>query len=110
MDKERNKFCEKNRIIIAKQLDMPPDDIDMSAILDCVERAIEKSCEKESGEVIIRAEGKEEKEGIVSDSGSHIINLIFTNEYPFVDYVSDYAEWYASKFLKNIYRKRNMEE
>jgi hypothetical protein len=108
MDKSRNKFSEKVRVIISRELDLPPDDVDMSSILDCVERAIKKSCKKENGEIIISFDNKKEEEAILSDYGRETIGKIFSNEFPFSGYISDYQDWYVSSILKNIYDKRDI--
>jgi len=109
MDKKRIKFCEKARVIVANKLDIPPDDIDMDAFLSCSERAIGNSCKKENGEVVITLDDEREKEAILGDHGQEILGMIFSNEYPFLDFVKDYEEWYVSKFLKSIYENREIE-
>jgi len=107
MDKERSKFCEKARVIVAKELDMPPDDIDMCSIMDCIERGIAKNCENKNGEMVMSPANNEEEKMMISDCGSHVLKLVFTNSYPFEGFVEDYEEWYVSKFINNIYKKRN---
>jgi len=109
MDKKRNKFSEKARVIVANKINIPPDDVDMEAFLDCAERAIEKSCNKNDGEVIVTLESEREKEAVLGEHGQEILGMIFSNEYPFVNFKEDYEEWYVSKFLKSIYENRNIE-
>jgi predicted transcriptional regulator len=108
-DKSRNKFCERVRIIVAKEIDVPPDDIDMFPIIDCVERAIKISCEKDDGEMVISFKNKREEKAILSDSGKEILKMIFNDQAPFINFISDYQEWCASNYLKNIYRDRDIE-
>lgn len=99
------------RIIISKSMDIPPDDIDMSAIFRCVQRAIEEKVEHNLEEPILAPANCREMDAVVSEIGETIIPMMFDCEYPFGDFVKDYEEWYeenlAVEFLK---MKMNLEK
>lgn len=94
---DKSLIFEKYRIIIAKELDVPPDDIDLEPILKSVFRAIRESCKNnEKDEFIITIKDKEEEEAILDEHGVTIIKKIFDSEPPFENIVEDYRDWYIS--------------
>lgn len=134
MDKNRLMFCSKARIIMAKELDVPPDDINIFAIFDCVERAIQRNVEKDmlkqspvdfkpqkkqiEGETYIEEEtyillprNENETSSVVGECGEKIVRKIFCREYPFYDWVDIYENWYRENMIfEFIKRKLKMEE
>lgn len=94
---DKSLIFEKYRIIIAKELDVPPDDIDLEPILKSVFRAIRESCEAdEKDKFVITIKDKEEEEAILDEYGVTIIQKIFDCEPPFENIVEDYRDWYIS--------------
>ena len=104
MMSKRLKAIERLRIIMAKKLGIPPDDIDMLTIIDCVERAIREECEKEISDeyYTVTPRTQEEVEAITSDHGSKIVHEIFAKESPFHDWVDRYEEFYLKSFIDQL--------
>lgn len=102
----RSGYVEMTRIIIAKNMNIPPDDVDMSSIFRCVQRAIEEKVESNLGEkeMALAPRNQKEMDAVVSEVGETAIPMMFNCEYPFGDFVKDYEEWYkdnmAVQFLK----------
>lgn len=90
---------EKYRIIIAKELRVAPDDINLGPILQSVFRSIRESCEKHDNQYLITLKDEEEAEAILEEHGQMIINRIFECKYPFETMLEDYKDWYISVFL-----------
>jgi hypothetical protein len=93
---------EKQRIILAKELRVPPDDINLRPVLKSAFRSIRESCENLGGcdgEYRITIKDKEEEEAILCEYGRITINRIFDREYPFENVIEDYSKWYISVFL-----------
>lgn len=105
MGNKRGKAIEKLRIIMARYFEIPPDDIDMMTIMDCVERSIRNECEKEvsNGRYQILPESEEEVEALVSPHGSEIVRMIFCREAPFHDWVDKYEEFYLRSFMDQMH-------
>jgi len=103
MDKKRLLFCEHMRMMLAKDLDIPPDDIDMSTFIGCVERSIREKCEGKDDDVIISPKNQQEEEAILGEYGPEIIGKIFTHQFPFFEWESKYEKYYTSMLnhLKN---------
>jgi len=97
MNKKKSLSCEIARIIMAEELDIPPDDIDMSSIIICCERAVEDVCEGKNKEYIISIENKKEEEAILGKYGHQIVERFFTHRSPFYDWVDKYETYYKSK-------------
>ena len=97
----KDKSCqyEEHRILMARELRITPDDIDLNSLLRSVFRAIRHSYNKDNDEIIITTEGKLEEEAILSDYGPKIIERIFANEYPFEDVARNYDDWYLTVVL-----------
>ena len=97
-------YVELTRIIMAKSMGIPPDDIDMLAIFSCVQRSIEEKVEKNMGEYILTITNEREDNAIIKSVGNIIVPMIFDGEYPFGDFVRKYEKWYedniAAQFLK----------
>ena len=97
-------YVELTRIIMAKSMGIPPDDIDMLAIFRCVQRAIEEKVEKNMDEYILTITNRRENHAIIESVGNIIVPMIFDGEYPFGDFVKKYEKWYeeniATQFLK----------
>ena len=92
---------ESSRILMAEELRIPPDDLDLSSVLSSVFRAIRETCENDSDEVILTIKGKIEEEAILSHYGQEVINRIFASQYPFERIAIEYEDWYIS-VLDNI--------
>lgn len=96
---------EKYRIIIARELRIAPDDIDLAPILQSAFRAIRENCERENcgqsdhNEYLITLRDKAEEEAILGEYGQMIINRIFEREHPFETILEDYSDWYISVYL-----------
>ena len=97
-------YVELTRIIMARSMKIPPDDLDMSAIFQCVQRSIEEKVENNFDEPILAPANRREMNAVVSEIGETIIPMMFDCEYPFGDFVKDYENWYeenlAVEFLK----------
>jgi len=100
MDKQLLSQIELTRIIMAKDMDVPPDDIDMLTIFICVQRAIEEKVENDLDECVLVLTNKEEVNAIIGPIGERIIPMMFSYEYPFDDCVKEYEEHYR-KIIKN---------
>ena len=107
MNKEKFLFCERLRIITAKDFDIPPDDIDMQSIIECCERAIRESCQNDSGECCITFDNKREEEAITSEHGDKITEKIFAKDPPFFDWVDKYEEFYVQSLLDRIKNRKD---
>ncbi len=110
----RSGYVELTRIIMAKSMGVPPDDIDMSVIFRCVQRAIEEKIENSLDEYILAPSTEREIRAVVSEIGEKIVPMIFDGEYPFENFATDYEKWYDDnlvvQFLKMKIRSLNMED
>lgn len=108
---EENKFFEVCRIMLSKELDIPPDDILLLPIIQCCKRSIEKCCRKsinsyytnkdaKKEEYIIMPENEEERTAFSSEYGTTILNKIFTQESPFFDWIDKYENEYLNKYFE----------
>ena len=80
MDKgKKKKLIERYRIIVAKKLEMPPDDIDLISILTCFKR----SQIDEKNIIVFRPQNKKEEDAICSFVGASVIQKILDEESPF---------------------------
>lgn len=93
---------EKARILMAYELRIAPDDIDLSPILESIFRAIRESCENRVDEIILTIKNEKEEKAILSDYGQMIVKRVFENQYPFDGIVDQYQQWYVSKVLDKI--------
>jgi len=99
-------YVELVRIIMARSMNVPPDNIDMSSIFGCVQRAIEEKVENNlsEDEVTLSPSSQREINAVISEMGETIIPMMFHGEYPFGNFVKDYEKWYddnlAAQFLK----------
>lgn len=113
MLRNKNWYIEKTRIRVAQEIDVPPDDIEMSLIFKCVEHSIRNKIEKDIEEYIICPKNRREIEAVVSETGKIIIDKIFQEEYPFEKFVQTYEKWYiqhcANRILKNQQKKKDCE-
>lgn len=104
MDKKRTGYVELTRIIMAKSMDVPPDNIDMSSIFTCVQRSIEEKVEDNLEDYTLCPSNEKEIRAIIGEIGETIISMIFACEYPFGDFVQNYGKWYeenlVTEFLK----------
>jgi len=106
MSNVEDKFFEGCRVKIAKDLDIPPDNIDIKPIIDCCKRAIIDECGRSDDEgVIINPLTQEEKEAVFSEHGPTIIDKIFSKEDPFYSWAEKFEENYVRLFLENINKK-----
>ena len=98
--KDETLAYEKYRIILANDLRVPPDDIDLRPVLQSAFRSIRENCEQgDFGEFLITIKDKVEEKAIFSEYGQIIIKRIFERKYPFENIVEDYSNWYISVFL-----------
>lgn len=103
MSNTEDLFFEVCRIRVAKELNIPPDDIDMKSIIDCSKRAIVEACGRDDEEgAIINPLTDEEKKAVFSNYGPIAIGKIFNREQPFGSWVDKFEECYVSAFLKKI--------
>lgn len=82
-------FCERARICIARDLEVPPDDIDMFFIIDHCESAIKNSV---NNEIVIAFDRREDEEAFLDGYGEEVVDRIFSNQYPFTNFVSSMLE------------------
>ena len=94
------RLIEIYRIITARKMDIPPDDVDMSIIFKCVKRSIEEKVDKNLNEAELFLTTDREAKAVVGEIGETVIPLMFNCEYPFGDFVNDYELYYKSK-VKN---------
>lgn len=87
--KDKTFFVEKARIILAKEYDVPPDDIDINAIIDCCERAAKES---NDDQVKIVINGIEEANAVCCKIGEDIVKRVFDRKFPFFDLVEKFAK------------------
>ena len=96
-------LMEKARILMAQELNISPDDIDINSIYKSVFRAIRESCKKNNDEIIITIKDEQEEKAILSSYGPKIIDKIFANQYPF----KGIAEYYESSYIFYILNHMN---
>jgi len=98
-----NTFYEEQRITMARELGIPPDDLNLSSMLDSVFRGIREGCESGNNEdIILTIRNKAEEEIILGDYGQEIIQRLFKDEYPFEGVIDDYREWYVVNVIEKI--------
>ena len=98
-------ILERARIMMAQELDVPPDDIDIVAICDSAFRAVRESCESDEVDILLTLKNKREEEALLNDIGREIINRLFNSQHPFDGIVENYREWYVNYVLNNIDEK-----
>jgi hypothetical protein len=110
----RSSYVERMRIIMAKSMNVPPDNIDMCAIFRCSQRAIEEKVENSLDEYILAPANNREIRAVVSEIGEKIVPMIFDGEYPFENFATDYEKWYDDnlvvQFLKMKLKSLDMED
>lgn len=104
MNKQSLNTVEITRIIMAKDMGIPPDDIDMLSIFICVQRSIDEKVENDLDEYILIPANKKEMDAIVSPIGEKIIPMIFNYEYPFGDCIKKYEEHYTKNLEEELLR------
>lgn len=104
MDKRLLKDIERTRIIVAEDMDIPPDDVDMLSIFTCIQRAIEEKVENDLDECILIPANKKEVDAIIGPIGENIISKMFSYEYPFEDCVENYENWYKKNLVSELLR------
>lgn len=70
MNKEKNLFCLRCRIFVAKKFNVPPDNIDVEPIANCIERGIGGNT------LILVPRNKREEKALCSFYGPFIIELM----------------------------------
>ena len=90
---------ERARILLAYELMIPPDDLDLRSIFKSIFRAIEESYYNQKEEFAITIKNKEEEEAILSGYGHIVIDRFFHNEYPFNGMLERYQDWYIATDL-----------
>lgn len=107
MDKGKIGYMESTRVIMAKSMDIPPDDIDMLTIFKCAQRAIEEKIENNLEEYVLAPSNKKEIQAVIGEIGETIIPMMFNGEYPFEKFVDNYAKWYEEGgFIKQFLKKK----
>jgi len=81
------RFCEERRIVVARQLKIPPDDLDLESIYECYYDAIKKMVLDGSEYVVLDPKNKKEEKSVISYNGSVILGKIFTGDEPFKEWV-----------------------
>jgi len=94
-------FIERCRIWAARELQVPPDNIDMQTIFTCVKSAIINKCESEKDIYYISILSKQESEAFLS-YGSDIIDAIFTQEEPFGDWAEQFEYDYMNELSGDV--------
>ena len=92
-------FIERCRVIVAKQLDIPPDDIDMTTLFECVKNAVMDKNELGANDYAVTISDDKEKEAFLN-YGLDIMNSIFTCEYPFGDWIEEFEREYKEMIDK----------
>jgi len=92
MKNKKNLFCLNCRIIVAKKINVPPDDIDVEPILDCIERSLALKGYmnmKDIQNLVLVPNSKQEEEALCSYYGpfaiEFILELIFTSKQMLID-------------------------
>ena len=96
MVKDETIKYEKQRVMLAEELRIAPDELDLSSVLSSVFRAVRVNCENSSDEVILTIKNEQEEKAILSPSGQEVISRIFADQHPFENVVNDYKGWYMS--------------
>jgi len=110
MHEDKSGYVELSRIIMARSMKVPPDDIDMHAIFKCVQRAIEEKVENNVSEYTLTPSNRREFKAVVSEVGETIIPMIFDHEYPFGNFAEDYEQWYENSLLDQFFKMRMQSE
>ncbi len=92
---------ERQRVLMAEELRIPPDDLDLASILGSSFRAIRESCESENDDIMITIKDKKEEEAVFCSHGQEVVNRIFGDQSPLENIARDYERWYIS-ILNNI--------
>ena len=103
MDKEEFMFYNCCRIILARELNIPPDNIDVLPIVECAKRAIIENCKSDNydGPILV-SNSTEEHDAIFGNHGPFIVNKLFSGESPFFDWAQKYEEKYLRSFLEKL--------
>lgn len=103
MNNKENRFFDACRIVLSKELDVPPDDVDLMPIIECAKRAIVENCKSDdyNGPVLNPQKG-EEQGAVFGPHGSFIVNKMFSGEAPFYDWAQLYEEKYIRHFLEEL--------
>ena len=91
------KSVERCRIIMAREIGCPPDDIDMEAIVTCIKRAIEEKVDKNLLEPVLSPTGAREIHAVIGEIGETVALSIFHNKYPFLNFVKEYEISYKNR-------------
>lgn len=95
-------FASQCRIIVAKELNVPPDNIDMISILRCVKRGVKEQIKKDCSAVRIKVRGEKERDAIyLNEQTDEIIKMIFSESPPFNEWLSTVKEKYNLINSKN---------
>lgn len=95
-------FYERARILLAYELRIPPDDLDLRSVLQSIFRSIEASYYNQKEEFEITIKNKVEEDAILSNYGHIVIDRFFHNEYPFNGMLERYQDWYIDDVLNQI--------
>jgi hypothetical protein len=102
-EKMERQFFDHCRIILAKKFKVPPDDINIHVIMDCVKRSIRENCNNSEDVFLIKTLTKEEDESLHGDKrrfGEAIVHMIFGGEYPFYNWAEKYQNGYIYEFFE----------
>ena len=78
------------RIILARDLNIPPDNLDLDIFFGCIERSIRETFLKGENiidELKIIPKGKNEIKAFMGEFTEPILDRIFNQKYPFEDYL-----------------------
>lgn len=97
-------FFLRCRIILAREFNIPPDNLLLEPIIECVKRGIREKCDSSVDELILTPRTKEEEKMIIFDHyGRTILNKLLSEKYPFYDWVQRFENQYVEEEIK----KRN---
>lgn len=108
MSKEEFKFFEYCRIVLSKELEIPPDDINLIPIFNCIKRGIIKSINSSvcDDEITLIPENEDEEEMLYKNEHAPIIiDRILSKEPPFYDWIDRYQMEYIKEYLKKTNKK-----
>jgi len=89
MTKKEKYQCERCRIITANAMSMPPDDIDLVPLFNCVKRAIKAS--KGSGKIYLKPANSKEKKAINEKYAQFVVHkLLSTGDANFDEIVKEW--------------------
>lgn len=85
-------------IMLARDFNVPPDDIDMISFFDCIENSLSQEDTRSDSDraFLISPKTKKEEEAILGKYGPEILNRIFQCQYPFGEWFENYLQYRCS--------------